>query len=164
MKEDESPDPVCVGDLGSPAVVPRAYGVPHLIEKLWAWPVRDRNHAGSLKGIGHTACHLRAACQVPLHQDCRMYRRESPRGVRERCCSYHSQSRCVATLELLELARRSHMLGGLRRPRAVHLGAVTGGLNPSRRAFRARRRTSKVTKRSQCLALAQCSASAKSNP
>ena len=55
VKDDESPDPVNVIGLSPPAVVPHAYGVPHLIEELGARLFRERNDVGSLKGIGHDA-------------------------------------------------------------------------------------------------------------
>ena len=63
VKNDESPDPVNVGGLSPPAVVPHAYGVPHLIEELRARPFRERTDVGSLKGIGHDASRERTACQ-----------------------------------------------------------------------------------------------------
>jgi hypothetical protein len=53
MKDDESPDPMNVRCLCTPAVVPHAYGAPHLIEEPRTRPFRQRNGIGSLKGIGH---------------------------------------------------------------------------------------------------------------
>jgi len=63
VKDDESPDPVNVGGLSPPAVVPHADDVPDLIEELRARPCRERNDVGSLIGIGHDRSRERTACQ-----------------------------------------------------------------------------------------------------
>ena len=73
VKDDESPDPVNVGGLSPPAVVPHAYGVPHLIEELWARPFRGRNDVGSLMGIGHDLSASEQRASAP-HLDGRMNR------------------------------------------------------------------------------------------
>ena len=57
MEHNEAPDPMDIGVLGPPAVVPRPYRVPHPIEQLRARPgVGERNDLGAWRGSAMMEC------------------------------------------------------------------------------------------------------------